>query len=599
MSAENVGTVRPVLLLGKGSLAVRIAEWFLESPRFELRQVVPVVPEPEWTDSLTDWARARGVRVVDSGDYREVALEAYPGGRIPLVFSVFYDRILSAEFLSACDRALNLHNAPLPAYRGVSPINWALKNEETSHGVTIHEMSPGVDDGPIVAQIRYSIYPEFDEVVDVYARALEYGWVLFEQTMPILDRIEARPQPDDGASHHRAADRGRLGDRAGFTRSPAPAESPAAAGPVPLFDAVAEHAEIGPAVEAAIRRVVRSGRFVGGPEVAAFESEFATAVEGRAVAAVGSGTDALRLALAALGIGPGDEVVIPANTFTATAMAVESLGAVPVVADVDPDLWVVTAELVEPLLTSATRAIVPVHLYGQMAPMPDLLELAAGRDVAVVEDAAQAHGASAHGRPAGAWGRAAAFSFYPSKNLGAYGDGGAVVGDDGVVERVRVLRDLGRNPEGAHVEIAVNSRLDAVQAAVLRTKLPHLRRWIDRRRAVAARYREALSDVPVGLPAEASWGVHAYHLFVVRVGAGRDEVRRALAEGGVEAGVHYPAPIHLQPAHAGRVKTPRGAAVAERLTGEILSLPVYPQITAGQQDRVAELLRDATARSRR
>jgi dTDP-4-amino-4,6-dideoxygalactose transaminase/acetyltransferase-like isoleucine patch superfamily enzyme len=364
---------------------------------------------------------------------------------------------------------------------------------------------------------------------------------------------------------------------------------------ITLFDPLAEYAEIGRAVEEAIARVVRSGRFIGGPEVAGFEAEFGEAVAGRAVAAVGSGTDALRLALVGLGVGPGDEVILPANTFTATAMAVEGVGAIPVVADVDPELHVLTAAQVEPVLTAATRAIVPVHLYGHPAPMPELLELAAG-GIAVLEDAAQAHGALGHGRPAGAWGTAAAFSFYPSKNLGAYGDAGAVVGDHDLIARMRVLRDLGRDDRGAHVEIALNSRLDAMQAAVLRAKLPHLAEWVDRRRALADGYRERLADVPAILPVEAPWARHAYHLFVIRV-ADRDAVREALSAEGIETGIHYPTPIHLQPAHAGRVKVPRPVDVTERLAGEILSLPLHPQMTSDDQDRVAGALARALRRA--
>ena len=204
----------------------------------------------------------------------------------------------------------------------------------------------------------------------------------------------------------------------------------------------------------------------------------------------------------------------------------------------------------------------------------------------MLEDAAQAHGAMGYGRPAGAWGTAAAFSFYPSKNLGAYGDAGAVVGEPELIDRMRVLRDLGRDDRGVHVEIALNSRLDAIQAAILRAKLPHLQDWVQRRRSLADGYRERLAELPVNLPAEAPWARHAYHLFVIRL-ANRDQVREALAAGGIETGVHYPTPIHLQPAHAGRVKVPRPLDVSERLAGEVLSLPLHPQMTGEDQDRVA------------
>jgi methionyl-tRNA formyltransferase len=206
---------RSTIVLGKGMLAIRVARWLLENDEYELAAIVPVVPEPEWTDSLVDWAAAEGIECVESGDWRDL-----PGsGRCgDLGVSVFYDRIIRPEGIARFGRLLNIHNSPLPRYRGVAPINWALKNGERSHGVTIHEVSPGVDDGPIVAQLRYSIYPEFDEVVDVYRRALEYGWVLFAQTMPILDRIAARPQREEEATMFTSRDVDRLEERRSFTR---------------------------------------------------------------------------------------------------------------------------------------------------------------------------------------------------------------------------------------------------------------------------------------------------------------------------------------------------------------------------------------------
>ena len=214
-----------VVVLGKGDLAVRICDWFARTEGFELDRVVPVIPEPSWTGSLVEWARAQGVPLVESGHFRDV-----PGGEegdwtADLAVSVFYDQIIRPWFIERCGRIVNLHNGPLPRYRGVSPINWALKNGEQSHGVTIHEITPGVDDGPIVARLDYSIYPEFDEVEDVYARALEYGWTLFQQTMPILDRIEARPQDESQATHYTAAQNEELGDRRGFSRAKSRAAS--------------------------------------------------------------------------------------------------------------------------------------------------------------------------------------------------------------------------------------------------------------------------------------------------------------------------------------------------------------------------------------
>jgi methionyl-tRNA formyltransferase len=209
---------KQVVLLGKGTLAIRVADWFLHSPDFTLVEVVPVVPEPAWTDSLIGWARANGVPYVASGHYKDLEIVQNRDRTIDLAFSVFYDKIIKEWFITHCARILNLHNGPLPRYRGVSPINWALKNNETSHGVTIHEITPGIDDGPIVAQALYSIYPEFDEVEDVYARAIEYGWTLFQQTMPLLGRIEPRQQDDTLATYYSAKENHLLAERRNFTR---------------------------------------------------------------------------------------------------------------------------------------------------------------------------------------------------------------------------------------------------------------------------------------------------------------------------------------------------------------------------------------------
>jgi methionyl-tRNA formyltransferase len=207
-----------VVVLGKGSLARQGAQWFLDSPDHALSAVVPCMPEPTWTESLTEWAHDAGVPIVPSGDFCDLPV-LRDGGRVDLVVSIFYDKIIPAAAIDACGRILNLHNGPLPRYRGVSPINWALKNGERSHGVTIHEVTPGIDDGPIVAQCTYSIYPEIDEVEDVYRRALHYGWSLFQETMPILDRIEAVPQDESQALYYSKQDDHRLGDRRDFTRA--------------------------------------------------------------------------------------------------------------------------------------------------------------------------------------------------------------------------------------------------------------------------------------------------------------------------------------------------------------------------------------------
>lgn len=212
------GRKKTAILMGKGELAVRAAEWFLQSPDYDLIAVVPVMPEPTWTRSLAAWARTHGVAVVESGHYRDIPGVDDPAWKADMVFSVFYDRIIKEWFIRKCERILNLHNGPLPKYRGVSPINWALKNEEREHGVTIHEITPGIDDGPIVSQIKYSIYPEFDEVRDVYNRAIEYGWVLFQQTLPMIGAIKARPQNHSEALYYNKEQNGLLGERRNFTK---------------------------------------------------------------------------------------------------------------------------------------------------------------------------------------------------------------------------------------------------------------------------------------------------------------------------------------------------------------------------------------------
>ena len=210
---------KTVIVMGKGTLAIRVADWFLKHPEYQLRQTVPVIPEPAWTESFISWAESVDVSYVPSGAFADLHGVQEEAWKVDLVLSVTYDRILPDWFIVKCGRVLNIHNSPLPRYRGVSPINWALKNGERKHGVTIHEITTGIDSGPIVAQVEFSIYPEFDEVIDVYRRALAYGWVLFEQTMPVLDRIEARPQDETVATYHSREDDRLLGDRRDFTRA--------------------------------------------------------------------------------------------------------------------------------------------------------------------------------------------------------------------------------------------------------------------------------------------------------------------------------------------------------------------------------------------
>lgn len=210
--------MRTVIVLGKGDLAIRIADWFLRSDKYKLIVIVPVSPEPAWTQSFAGWGRRQGVPVIESGHYKDLPEVSTSDWTVDLAISVFYDKIIKAWFIDKCKKIINLHNGPLPKYRGVSPINWALKNGEREHGVTIHEITPGIDDGPIVGQLKYSIYPEFDEVIDVYRRAIEYGWALFQQTIPLIDKIKPRPQDDFQATYFSKQGNPLLGERSGFTK---------------------------------------------------------------------------------------------------------------------------------------------------------------------------------------------------------------------------------------------------------------------------------------------------------------------------------------------------------------------------------------------
>ncbi|GAB3772257.1 dTDP-4-amino-4,6-dideoxygalactose transaminase [Nocardioides ginsengisegetis] len=360
---------------------------------------------------------------------------------------------------------------------------------------------------------------------------------------------------------------------------------------IPLVDLASQQAEIADEVRAGLDEVFASGAFVGGPQVACFEQEYAGFIGVRHCVGVANGTDALELALRVAGVGPGGEVILPANTFVATAEAVSRLGARPVLVDVDDEHLLIDPAQVERAVTRRTQAIVPVHLYGQVAPMERLAPIAAAAGVPLVEDAAQAQGARRHDQPAGGIGLLAATSFYPGKNLGAAGDAGAVTTDDPeLAHRVRVLAAHGSPTKYVHDEIGVNSRLDTVQAVVLRAKLARLARWNDARRRLAARYGELLADVPgVRLPVEAEGNTHVWHLYVVRV-EDRDRLLGELAEAGVGAGVHYPTPVHLTGAYACLRRGPGSFPVTEEAAGRLLSLPLHPHLTCEQQDHVVASL---------
>jgi dTDP-4-amino-4,6-dideoxygalactose transaminase len=365
---------------------------------------------------------------------------------------------------------------------------------------------------------------------------------------------------------------------------------------VPLVDLVAQQADVNAEVMEGLTEVFRNAAFIGGPAVAEFEAAYAEFLGARHCVGVANGTDALELALRASGVGAGDEVILPANTFIATAEAASRIGAIPVPVDVDPQYLLIDPEAVAAAVTARTRAIVPVHLFGQTAFVERLTPIASACGAVVVEDAAQSQGATRFGRSAGTLGLAAGTSFYPGKNLGAAGDAGAVVTDDGgLAARVRTLSSHGSLRKYEHDVVGFNSRLDAIQAVVLRAKLAKLQSWNLLRRAAAERYTNLLADVPdVETPREAPGNVDVWHLYVVRV-PDRDAVLAALQAAGIQAGVHYPVPVHLSGAYAGTAMREGAFPVAEDAAGRILSLPLYPHITEAQQERVVGALRGALA----
>jgi dTDP-3-amino-3,4,6-trideoxy-alpha-D-glucose transaminase len=361
---------------------------------------------------------------------------------------------------------------------------------------------------------------------------------------------------------------------------------------VPFGDFAAHVRSLRPQIDEALARVLASGRFVLGPEVDALEQELAAAFEAAACVTVANGTEAIQLALEAIGIGPGDEVVTSPLTAAFTALAIARAGARPVFADVEEETLNVSPAAALRAITARTRAILPVHLYGHPADLDPLVELARPRRIAVVEDACQAHFARYKGRRVGALTGMGALSFYPTKNLGAFGDGGAVlVQERGVAERLRLLRNGGQRDRYRHELVGTNSRLDEMQAALLRAKLPFLERWTRRRRDLAALYARALEGSGVRVPREQPYAEAVHHLFVIRHAA-RDALAMGLRRRGIETLVHYPIPLHLQPAFAWLGGRAGDFPVAERAAGEILSLPLYPEMTDGQAEAVAAAVRE-------
>jgi dTDP-4-amino-4,6-dideoxygalactose transaminase len=359
--------------------------------------------------------------------------------------------------------------------------------------------------------------------------------------------------------------------------------------PVPFVDLAAQHEAIEPEVNAAISKTLRQTDFILGEDVALFEQEFAAYCETAHAVGVDSGTSALELALRAYGIGPGDEVITVANTFIATVLAISYAGATPVLVDIDPDTYMMDVAQLEGAITGRTKAIMPVHLYGHPADMDPIMAIARQHGLVVIEDACQAHGARYKGKRVGSLGHAAAFSFYPAKNLGAYGDGGIVVTNDAQINQsLRLMRNYGSTQKYHHLIQGYNRRLDTLQAGVLRVKLPHLEAWNQARRQHAKLYRELLSNGngSVVLPAEAGYAEAVYHLYVIRV-QNRDQLQARLQQQGIATGIHYPIPIHLQPAYHSLGYKKGDFPITEQFSKQILSLPMYAELASGALEYVA------------
>ena len=364
---------------------------------------------------------------------------------------------------------------------------------------------------------------------------------------------------------------------------------------VPYADLQSQYRSIKSEIDAAVLRVLDSTQFILGDEVAAFERDFAAYTGTRETIALNSGTSALHVALLAAGIGPGDEVITVPFTFVATAAAIIYAGARPVFVDIDPVTYCMAPDGIERAITPRTRAIMPVHLYGHTADMDPILEIAARRGLTVIEDAAQAHGASYHGRPCGSMAAMAGFSFYPGKNLGAYGEGGAAVtSSPEFAKTMRLLRSWGEERRYEHTLKGFNYRMDGIQGAILRVKLRYLESWTEARRARAAEYATAFAGSDVVIPTEKPGCRHVYHVYAVRL-RHRDATRAQLQAKGIQTGVHYPIPIHMQPGYADLGYAAGDFPIAEQVAGEVLSLPIFPEMTTAQVAEVADAVLAAQA----
>ena len=359
---------------------------------------------------------------------------------------------------------------------------------------------------------------------------------------------------------------------------------------IPLVDLQAQYHSIREEIDDAIHRIISSSAFIGGAEVRAFEEEFAAYCETEACVGVANGTDALALTIGALDIGPGDEVITVAHTFIATAEAISACGAKPVFVDILDDTLLMDPALLEVAITPRTKAIIPVHLYGQPCQMDTINAIAQKHNLVVIEDAAQAHGARWEGWRVGSLGDVACFSFYPGKNLGAYGDGGAIVSHNReLIHHIRKLANHGRTEKYVHQEIGVNSRLDGIQAAILRVKLKYLDEWNARRRMHAETYQQALVSSGAVLPVVHSLAEPVWHLYVLRT-SNRDGLQELLKSREIDTGVHYPLPLHLQPAYKNIALSKGTLPVTEKAAQQVLSLPMYAELTGDQIEQIAEIV---------
>jgi|SRR5437868_9946881 dTDP-4-amino-4,6-dideoxygalactose transaminase len=368
---------------------------------------------------------------------------------------------------------------------------------------------------------------------------------------------------------------------------------------VPYLDLKAQYRSIKREIDEAVARVLDSGQFVLGPEVAQFEREFAAYCRAAECIALNSGTSALHLALLAAGVGPGDEVITVPFTFVASVATILYVGAKPVLVDIEPRTFNMNPDALQSAITPRTKAIMPVHLYGHPADMNPIMDIAGRHKLVVIEDAAQAHGARYNDRAVGSIGDIACFSFYPAKNLGAYGEGGAVTTSNPQYARtVRMLRDWGQERKYHHVLHGYNCRMEGFQGAILRVKLRHLESWTEARRAIVKKYDQLLAGSDFVLPAEMPWARHVYHLYTLRA-KNRDALQAALLNEGIQTGIHYATPVHLQPAYAGLGYGPSSLPESEKAAKEVLSLPLYPELTDSQVHTVCEAFAGlAAARSK-